>query len=169
MLNTDAWASGARRRTSRISGTAKLDLLDMLIAEGKQQGRYFTPDPHPRPAASTAPTISPSPRSGVPAISFAPGNDLVNGGIARGEALATEYTDKHYHQPSDELIPSWDFTRHGRRTPICSTTSVGERLANSRDWPNWSADSEFRAARDQSAAERQRARRPPRRPAPQEG
>ena len=31
---------------------------------------------------------------------------------------------------------------------------VGERLANSREWPNWSPDSEFRAARDQSAAER---------------
>jgi hypothetical protein len=31
---------------------------------------------------------------------------------------------------------------------------VGERLANSRDWPNWSEDSEFRAARDASASER---------------
>ncbi len=31
---------------------------------------------------------------------------------------------------------------------------VGERLANSREWPNWSPDSEFRAARDRSAAER---------------
>jgi hypothetical protein len=31
---------------------------------------------------------------------------------------------------------------------------VGERLANSREWPNWSEDSEFRATRDQSAAER---------------
>jgi hypothetical protein len=32
---------------------------------------------------------------------------------------------------------------------------VGLRLANSCDWPNWSQDSEFRAARDRSAAERQ--------------
>ena len=29
--------------------------------------------------------------------------------------------------------------------------AVGERLANSRAWPNWSPDSEFRATRDQSA------------------
>jgi hypothetical protein len=34
---------------------------------------------------------------------------------------------------------------------------VGERLANSREWPNWSPDSEFRATRDQSAAERDNA------------
>jgi hypothetical protein len=33
--------------------------------------------------------------------------------------------------------------------------AVGLRLANSCDWPNWSADSEFRAARDRSAAGRE--------------
>ena len=32
--------------------------------------------------------------------------------------------------------------------------NVGYRLANSRDWPNWSSDSEFRATRDQSAGDR---------------
>jgi hypothetical protein len=31
---------------------------------------------------------------------------------------------------------------------------VGEKLANSREWPYWSDDSEFRAARDRSAADR---------------
>ena len=35
--------------------------------------------------------------------------------------------------------------------------NLGRDLANSRDWPNWSADSEFRAARDKSAAERENA------------
>jgi len=43
---------------------------------------------------------------------------------------------------------------------------VGERLANSRDWPNWSADSEFRAARDKSAADRSGAATPAEAPAP---
>ena len=32
--------------------------------------------------------------------------------------------------------------------------AVGEELANSRQWPNWSSDSEFRAARDRTATER---------------
>jgi hypothetical protein len=31
---------------------------------------------------------------------------------------------------------------------------VGRALANSRQWPNWSADAEFRAARDATASER---------------
>ena len=32
--------------------------------------------------------------------------------------------------------------------------NVGRGLANSRDWPEWSADSEFRAVREASKAER---------------
>jgi hypothetical protein len=32
--------------------------------------------------------------------------------------------------------------------------NLGRDLANSRAWPDWSPDSEFRATRDQSAAER---------------
>ena len=37
----------AGRRISPSRGTAKLDLARLLIAAGKTQGRYFTPDPHP--------------------------------------------------------------------------------------------------------------------------
>ena len=32
--------------------------------------------------------------------------------------------------------------------------ALGRDLANSRAWPNWSQDSEFRAIREQSAPER---------------
>jgi hypothetical protein len=32
--------------------------------------------------------------------------------------------------------------------------NLGRDLANSRAWPNWSQDSEFRATRDQTAGER---------------
>jgi hypothetical protein len=32
--------------------------------------------------------------------------------------------------------------------------AVGRELADSNAWPNWSRDSEFRGARDQSSSER---------------
>ena len=57
-----------------------------------------------------------------------------------------------YHQPSDEYSPDWDFT--GMATDAELLHAVGLRLANSSEWPNWSSDSEFRAARDRSAADR---------------
>ncbi len=152
VLNTDGGSIYGRAKNFTISGTAKLDLLDMLIAEGKKQGRYYSPDPHPEHGSFYRSDHFSFAKVGVPAISFGDGNDLVNGGIARGEALNREYTDKHYHQPSDEWQPSWDFS--GMAEDVQLLHNLGRDLANSRQWPNWSSDSEFRATRDRSATER---------------
>jgi Zn-dependent M28 family amino/carboxypeptidase len=152
VLNTDSMGVWGPEKNFSISGTAKLDLLDDLIAVGKQQGRYFTPDPHPETGGFYRSDHFSFAKQGVPAISFDPGNDLVNGGIKRGEALAADYTAKRYHQPDDEFNPQWDF--RGMAEDGYLLHVLGERLANSREWPNWSPDSEFRATRDQSAAER---------------
>ena len=46
--------------------------------------------------------------------------------------------------------------------------NLGRDLANSRDWPNWGTDSEFRAVRDKSAAERSTGDAPAA-PAPKKG
>ena len=152
VLNTDGGSIYGPAKNFTISGTAKLGLLDMLIAEGKKQGRYYSPDPHPEYGSFFRSDHFSFAKVGVPAISFGDGNDLVKGGTARGEALSKEYTDKHYHQPSDEWQPSWDFT--GMAQDVQLLHNLGRDLANSRAWPNWSQDSEFRATRDQTAGER---------------
>jgi len=151
-LNVDAWQPVGRQKNFTVRGTAKLDLVDDVIAAGKAQGRYFTPDPHPETGGFYRSDHFPFAKVGVPAISFSQGLDLVKGGTARGEQLADEYNRLHYHQPSDEWHANWDWSGVAENAELLH--QVGERLANSREWPNWSADSEFRAARDQSAAER---------------
>jgi len=167
-LNVDAWIPDGLQKNFTIRGTAKLDLADMIIAEGKRQGRYFTPDPHPETGGFYRSDHFSFAKVGVPAISFSEGLDLVSGGTARGEAIAQDYNSKHYHQPSDEWQPNWDWSGVAQNAELLH--QVGLRLGNSRDWPNWSADSEFRAARDQSAAERGIAAPvPPQAPAPKKG
>jgi Zn-dependent M28 family amino/carboxypeptidase len=151
-LNVDAWQPVGRQKNFTVRGTAKLDLVDDVIAAGKAQGRYFTPDPHPETGGFYRSDHFPFAKQGVPAISFSQGLDLVNGGTARGEALSDEYNRLHYHQPSDEWHANWDWSGVAENDALLH--AVGERLANSREWPNWSPDSEFRAARDRSAAER---------------
>jgi Zn-dependent M28 family amino/carboxypeptidase len=152
VINTDGGQIWGPAKNFTISGNARLELLDMLIAEGKKQGRYYSPDPHPEAGHFYRSDHFSFAKVGVPAISFGEGNDLVSGGIARGEALEKEYVEKHYHQPSDEWSPQWDFS--GLAQDAAMLHAVGEQLANSREWPNWSTDSEFRAARDLTAAER---------------
>ena len=152
VLNTDSMGLNGPEKNFSISGTAKLDLLDDLIAEGKKQGRYFTADPHPESGGFYRSDHFSFAKVGVPAISFKAGNDLMNGGTARGEAIARDYTEKRYHQPDDEFQSIWDF--RGQAEDAQLLHMLGERLANSREWPNWSSDSEFRATRDKTGADR---------------
>jgi Zn-dependent M28 family amino/carboxypeptidase len=152
VLNTDSMGVWGPEKDFSISGTARLGLLDDLIAAGKQEGRAFTPDPKPESGRFYRSDHFSFAKVGVPAISFSEGNDLVSGGIARGEALDKEYVEKHYHQPSDEWSSAWDFS--GMAQDDLLLHNLGRDLANSRAWPNWSPDSEFRATRDQSASER---------------
>jgi Zn-dependent M28 family amino/carboxypeptidase len=152
VINTDGGAIYGPAKNFTISGNAKLGVLDLLIAEGKKQGRYYSADPHPEAGHFYRSDHFSFAKVGVPAISFGEGNDLVNGGVPRGEALQQEYLTKHYHQPSDEWSPTWDFTGMAQDDQLMH--NVGLDLANSRAWPNWSPDSEFRAVRDKSATER---------------
>jgi Zn-dependent M28 family amino/carboxypeptidase len=152
VLNTDGGSIYGPAKNFTISGTAKLDLLDMLIAEGKKQGRYYSPDPHPEYGSFYRSDHFSFAKVGVPAISYGDGNDLLSGGVARGEALQASYNEKQYHQPDDEWSPTWDFRGMAEDTNLLHL--LGERLANGREWPNWSSDSEFRATRDKTSGER---------------
>ena len=152
VLNTDSMGVHGRARNFSMSGVARVDLLDMLIAEAAKQGRTFTPDPRPEAGLFFRSDHFPFAKAGVPAISFRYGNDLVNGGMARGNALIDDYVANRYHQPADEFDPSWDFS--GMVEDARLLHGVGYGLANSSAWPNWSQDSEFRAVRDRSAGDR---------------
>jgi Zn-dependent M28 family amino/carboxypeptidase len=151
-INTDVLGVLGPARDFTVRGNQKFGLLDILVDEATKRGRRYTPDPHPETGGFYRSDHFTLAKVGIPALSFGPGSDLVNGGVARGEAWSKMYTDKMYHQPADEYSPTWDFTGMAQDAELLH--GVGERLANSRDWPNWSEDSEFRAARDASASER---------------
>jgi Zn-dependent M28 family amino/carboxypeptidase len=152
VLNTDALDAGGPARNFTVSGNAASGLLDKLVADGKAMGLTYTPDPHLEAGYFFRSDHFPFAKRGVPALSFGSGNDLVDGGVAAGEAEQKAYTRDRYHQPADEWQADWSFT--GMVQDLQLLHRVGSDLANSRAWPQWPSDSEFRAARETSAAKR---------------
>jgi Zn-dependent M28 family amino/carboxypeptidase len=152
-INMDALNPIGPARNFTTSGSARSDLLDLLIADAKAAGLAFTPDSHPETGGLFRSDHFPFAKRGVPSLSFGSGDDFVDGGKAAGEAARKEYISAHYHQPSDEWQPGWTFAGMAKVLPVLYR--VGSDLANSRRWPDWSADSEFRTTRDATAAERQ--------------
>ncbi len=153
VINTDVLGVLGPARDFTIRGNQKFGLLDILVEEGTKRGRRYTPDPRPETGGFFRSDHFTLAKVGIPAMSFGPGQDLVNGGAERAKAWQTNYTAKMYHQPDDEYAPDWDFTGMAQDAELLH--AVGLRLANGNEWPNWSQDSEFRAARDKTATERQ--------------
>jgi Zn-dependent M28 family amino/carboxypeptidase len=152
VINMDSLGVNGPARDFTISGTAKLGLLDALVAEGQRRGRVFIPDPNTESGGFYRSDHFPFAKRGVPAFSFGSGRDLVQGGTARGTELRKAYTADRYHQPADEWSADWDFG--GMSGDLSLLYDVGRRFAAGAEWPNWSEDSEFRAARDATAGER---------------
>jgi Zn-dependent M28 family amino/carboxypeptidase len=152
VINMDGTIGPGAARDYTISGVAKLDLLDMLVAEGKKLGRVYSPDPRTEAGGFYRSDHFPMAKRGVPAISYGTGRDLIDGGTERGKAWSDAYTKDRYHQPADQWSADWDMS--GVVPDLTLLYNTGRTLADGSAWPQWSADSEFRAPREASAAQR---------------
>jgi Zn-dependent M28 family amino/carboxypeptidase len=83
-------------------------------------------------------------RAGVPALSLESGTDFVGRAKEWGKAQADEYTAKRYHQPSDEVLPSFSYDGALQQMRVIVRTAVA--VATAKAQPTWNRGSEFRAA-----------------------
>jgi Zn-dependent M28 family amino/carboxypeptidase len=151
-INMDGAAVNGPAKDISTSGDAGLTLQDDLIAVAKAHGRAFTPDSRPEAGSFFRSDHFSFAKQGLPALSFGSGRDLVNGGVEAGKAAGELYIRERYHQPADEFDPNWDLS--GQAQDLTLAFDLGEQLANSREWPEWKAGSEFKAARDKTANRR---------------
>jgi Zn-dependent M28 family amino/carboxypeptidase len=82
---------------------------------------------------------------GVPAFYLEPGTDFVGRPAGWGVQRAEEYEARHYHQPSDELTPDWNFD--GMVQDARFGFLAGYIVANDDALPQWNPGNEFEAAR----------------------
>lgn len=133
-----------------VVGPGKSELEDYLKRAATAEGRVLVPEPTPEKGFYYRSDHFSFARLGVPMIYFESGDDLVDGGLARGTALAEDYIANRYHGPKDEYDPNWDWA--GAVSDLKLFYAIGREMADSNVWPNWYPDAEFRAIRDKSRA-----------------
>mgnify|MGYP001554099908 CR=1 FL=1 len=145
-INMDAMVPIGPTRNMQIIGSGESQLEDMLKGALKKQGRYASPDATPQNGFYFRSDHFSFAKAGVPALMTATGDDMARGGVAAGRAALADYTAHHYHTPLDNFDPEWDFS--GDAADTQALFEVGNELANSQQWPQWNADSEFKAKRE---------------------
>ena len=153
-LNTDSPRPTAPAKDFLTSGDAPVTLQDIVAEVARGLGRRHSPDTQPQAGLFYRSDHFSLAKRGVPAISYKSGNDLSEGGVAAGKAWMEAYDRDRYHQPNDEFdAKTW--RSDGIAADAQLLYAAGRRLADSREWPEWKAGSEFKAIRDATAAERQ--------------
>ena len=150
-INMDILGVYGPTRDVSTFGATQNGLLAELVQLAQAQGRTYTPDPSPEAGHFFRSDHFSLSKRGVPAMSFSPGDDLVNGGVSAGRAHREDYFAHRYHQPGDEWTPAMDF--RGEALDVTLLYNLGRRLATS-GWPQWNEGSEFKEIRDRSAAQR---------------
>jgi Zn-dependent M28 family amino/carboxypeptidase len=131
---------GIERTTFEPAAQRITNALDLKIVpdQSPEQGSYYRSDHFSFG------------KVGIPAFSISQGNDLLGKPADLGKKLRDDYRSNHYHQPSDQFDPSWDWSSAVQMGQLGFW--FGWDAANSPDKPNWKPGDEFRAARDRSLA-----------------
>ncbi|MDP2764734.1 MAG: M20/M25/M40 family metallo-hydrolase [Brevundimonas sp.] len=129
-----------------VIGAGKSETDAWLERRAEEAGRRLIPDPAPQAGAFYRSDHFPLAKKGVPAL-------FGIAGFTGHNADSADYVANRYHQPSDEWTPEWRMDAAAVDVDLLHI--VGRDLADSRDWPEWSAGAEFEAARAASAAARE--------------
>jgi len=132
------------------------DMEALFADEARAQGRYVTPENHPERGLFYRADHFSFAKRGVPVLldmALAGAYDMVNGGRPAGERWLDEFTAHCYHQTCDAWAPSWDLRGAAQEAELFY--AIGDKLANSRAWPQWNSTSEFAKVRAESADQRE--------------
>ena len=131
-----------------VVGYGASELENILEEELNELDMYITPDPAPEKGFFYRSDHISFAKKGVPMLYADGGVDINDGGLEAGSKMSNDYTQYHYHQPSDEYQDSWDLS--GFKDHLEITRNMVLRLANSEEWPEWYEGNEFKAIREAS-------------------
>jgi Zn-dependent M28 family amino/carboxypeptidase len=127
--------------------TNRNSTLDDLLGEAAaRQSRVMKPSSEPEKGGFYRVDSFEFAKAGVPALHAARGIEIIGKPPEYGKQKRDEFVAKHYHQPSDEVDPTWDLS--GAVQDIQLLFEVGYQVTNGDKVPEWKASSEFKVKRD---------------------
>jgi Zn-dependent M28 family amino/carboxypeptidase len=126
------------------NGNSTLD--DLLGQAAARQGRLMKPNSEPEKGGFYRVDSFEFAKAGVPVLHAARGVEIIGKPPEYGKQKRDEYVAKHYHQPSDEVDPTWDLS--GAVQDVQLLFEVGYQVANGDKFPGWKPSSEFKSKRD---------------------
>jgi Zn-dependent M28 family amino/carboxypeptidase len=151
-LNIDSVGTWGRTRDVQVIGYGQSSLDQDLAALLKRAGRVMVPDQQPEHGGYFRSDQFSFARVGVPGMFLKAGVDVIAKPAGYGERQRDEFEAHRYHSPADRVYPDWDLS--GAAQDDTDLYRVGLELCSTAHWPEWRADSEFRAIRAQSLAAR---------------
>jgi Zn-dependent M28 family amino/carboxypeptidase len=121
-------------------------LDDLLGQAAGRLGRVLKPNTEPEKGGFYRVDSFEFAKAGVPVLHAARGVEIIGKPPEYGKQKRDEYTAKHYHQPSDEVDPTWDLS--GAVQDVQLLFELGYEVANGDKFPEWKTGSEFRAKRE---------------------
>jgi len=137
-----------------VIGFGKSSLDGLVGAIAKYQGRVVVPDREPSKGYYYRSDQFSLAKVGVPGVYLHSGHVVIGKPDGWGKEQLDAWTEKHYHQRSDEYDPNWDLS--GAVVDVRLLFHVGWLAANSDRMQSWMPGDEFEAARKKAIESSQR-------------
>jgi len=146
-INIDGLNPFGKTKDIIIVGEGQSELEEYLKEAAEKAGRVIAFENHPEAGYYYRSDHFNFAKVGVPALYTSNGIDVIGKEPGYGEKQDAEYTEKHYHRPSDEFdAATWTF--EGGLDDLKLFFQVGKRLAFEEKMVQWKDGSEFKAIRE---------------------
>jgi len=140
-INIDSLNLAGRSRDIVLLGAERSTLGALASQLAREQGRVVGPDPEPGRGYFFRSDHFPLAKIGIPALSLSDPVEFTGPDPAASKRLHEEYDAMRYHQPDDEVLPSWDYA--GAVDDMRFLAELGWRIANATEMPAYNPNEQF--------------------------
>jgi Zn-dependent M28 family amino/carboxypeptidase len=145
VINMDGINFLGRSKDVNVIGDGKSDLDGLVKIIAKMQNRIVTPDNFPDKGYYYRSDQFSLAKVGIPGVYLHAGINILGKPDGWGKKQNEEWTERDYHQPSDEYREDWELA--GAIEDAQLLYLVGLMVGNQPAMPKWNAGDEFEAAR----------------------